>query len=95
MMRLHDHQRHKTSSQSTPVRLIGVIDYSMSMYCVYVVNQKCVVDTHNVVFDEHSVSHLAKHMPNGLGGIGYVHVPLLGDDSEVDDVRPSHRHVAH
>lgn len=39
MMCLHDHERHKISVQSIPVQFLGVVDYSSSMYCVYVVGQ--------------------------------------------------------
>jgi hypothetical protein len=35
-MRLHAHERHKTSTQSIPVRFMGVLDYSTSTYQVYV-----------------------------------------------------------
>ena len=43
--------------QSIPICFMGTVDYSNSTYNVFNVNQRQVVDTHNVVFDKHSASH--------------------------------------
>jgi len=48
---------HKTSVQSIPIHFLGTVDYSSSIYCVFIISQKRVVDTHNVIFNKRVDSH--------------------------------------
>jgi transposase InsO family protein len=77
-MRLQAHERHKVSAQSIPVRFMGVVDYSSSTYCVYIVGQWHVVDTHSVIFNEHCMLRPPDdHLQPAL-----VYVPLLNDNDD-------------
>jgi transposase InsO family protein len=55
-MHLHTHEWHKISEQSMPVRFMSMVDYSLSTYQVYIIGQHCIVDTCNIVFNEHCIT---------------------------------------
>ncbi len=78
-MHLQPHEQHKMSKQSIPVCFMGVVDYSMSTYCVYVVSQCRVVDTHNIVFDEHCASWPPDDCQQPMQQA--IYVLLLADDN--------------
>jgi hypothetical protein len=77
-MRLHAHEQHKISKQSVPVHFMSVVDYLLSTYWVYIVGQRHVVDTRNVVFDERCVSCPPDDHPPPT----HICVPLLLDDDD-------------
>ncbi len=57
---------------------MGVVDYSSSTYCVYVVGQWRVVDTCSVIFDEHCVLCPPDDHPQPA----LVYIPLLDDNDD-------------
>ncbi len=77
-MRLHVHKWHKISEQSVPVRFMSMVDYSLSTYQVYIVSQRRVVDTRNVVFNKHCVLCPPDDCPPPM----HICVPLLPDDDD-------------
>jgi hypothetical protein len=77
-MRLHAHERHKISEQSVPVRFMSVVDYSLSTYRVYIISQRHVVNTRNVVFNERCASRPPDDRPPPT----HICVPLLPDDDD-------------
>jgi hypothetical protein len=91
-MWLHVHERHKTLAQSIPVCFMGVIDYLMSMYQVYIPSQRRAVDTCNVIFDEHS----ALRPPADNSSPVFVYVPLSDEDDEgLSQQHPAAPHATH
>jgi hypothetical protein len=76
MMCLQAHKQHKVSAQSIPVQFMGVVDYSSSTYCIYIVGQRRVIDTCSVIFNKCCASRPPDDHPQPA----LVYIPLLNDD---------------
>ena len=66
------------SEQSIPIHFMGMVDYSTSMYHIYVISQHHVIDTHNIVFNEHCTSQPPDNHQQPTQQA--IYIPLLADD---------------
>jgi len=71
---------------------MGVIDYLMSMYQVYIPSQRCAVDTGNVIFNKCSASR----PPTDDSSLAFVYVPLSDKDNKgLSQQHPAMPHATH